>query len=278
MASSIVNVVLPTITQFFDVHISTAQWIPMVYLLAISGLAGFIIASGLCAFSPSIFWLIGFRALQGLAAGMMMAVPFAIITHSFPPTERGKAMGIYAISIAAGLAIGPSLGGFITSLLGWRFVFLINIPIGMAGLIWAYHIIPESKGETGTIDLPGVITAAISLFSFILFVNRFQSTGWCYATGGMLLTAILASVMFLWIERHVVHPLLNLNIFKNTTFSFANISTLLNFLSQYVLVFLTPFYLQRILHHAYMAGAILTGTASITSLIRKKTRIPETSG
>ena len=129
--ASIINVSLPSIAQAFDVSIPIAQWVPMIYLLAISslllfygrlgdmlgyrkvylsGLVGFLIASGLCAFSFSIYWLIAFRAIQGLAAGMMMAVPYAIITTSFPPEERGKALGINAISISAGLAIGPSLG------------------------------------------------------------------------------------------------------------------------------------------------------------------------
>jgi EmrB/QacA subfamily drug resistance transporter len=278
--ASIVNVVLPTITQSFSVGISTAQWVPMIYLLTISslllfygrlgdilgykkvylsGLAGFVIASGLCGLSPAIHWLITFRAIQGLAAGMMMAVPYAIITASFPPTERGKALGINAISISAGLAIGPSLGGFITSLLGWRFVFLINIPIGIAGLLWGRHVIPELKGQLGKIDIPGVATAFISLFSILLFVNRFQSLGLSYTTGIMLLVAVLAGIGFLLIESRVTQPMLNLSLFRNVTFSLANVSALLNFMSQYVMVFLTPFYLQRVLHYApNNVGLIMT--------------------
>jgi EmrB/QacA subfamily drug resistance transporter len=269
--ASIVNVILPTVTQFFGVHISTAQWVPMIYLLTISslllfygrlgdilgykkvylsGLAGFIIASGLCGLSPTIYWLIIFRAIQGLAAGMMMAVPYAIITASFPPTKRGKALGINAISISAGLAIGPSLGGFITSSLGWRFTFLINIPIGIIGLLWARHVIPELKGQIGKMDILGAMTAFVSLFSFLLFVNRFQSIGLSYVTGIMLLVAILAGISFLRLERKVTQPMLNLNLFRNMTFSFANLSALLNFMSQYVMVFLTPFYLQRVMHYS----------------------------
>jgi EmrB/QacA subfamily drug resistance transporter len=269
--ASIVNVILPTLTQFFGVHISTAQWVPIIYLLTISslllfygrlgdilgykrvylsGLASFIIASGLCGLSPTIHWLILFRAIQGLAAGMMMAVPYAIITASFPPTERGKALGINAISISAGLAVGPSLGGFITSLLGWRFAFLINIPIGIIGLLWARHVIPELKGQPGKMDILGTMTAFVSLFSFLLFVNRFQGSGLSYASGIMLLIAALAGISFLRAESKVRQPMLNLSLFRNITFSFANISALLNFMSQYVMVFLTPFYLQRVLHYA----------------------------
>jgi EmrB/QacA subfamily drug resistance transporter len=269
--ASIVNVVLPTITQSFSVGIATAQWVPMIYLLTISslllfygrlgdilgykkvylaGLAGFVLASGLCGLAPAIQWLITFRAIQGLAAGMMMAVPYAVITAAFPPTERGKALGINAISISAGLAIGPSLGGFITSFAGWRFVFLINLPIGIAGLLWGRRVIPELKGQPGKMDIPGVATAFIALFAILLFVNRFQSLGLRYATGILLLVAILAGIGFLVIERRVTQPLLNLSLFRNLTFSFANVSALLNFMSQYVMVFLTPFYLQRVLHYA----------------------------
>jgi EmrB/QacA subfamily drug resistance transporter len=278
--ASIVNVVLPTIAQSFTASISTAQWVPIMYLLTISslllfygrlgdilgyrkvyltGLGSFVVASGLCGLSPSIRWLILFRALQGLAAGMMMAVPYAIITTSFPPAERGKAMGINAISISAGLAIGPSLGGFVTFLLGWRFVFFINIPIGIAGMLWGRRVIPEGKGRTGKIDMPGLATAFISLFFILLFVNRLQSEGLSYTTAIMLLVAVLAGTGFLMIERRVAQPMLNLGLFRHVTFSFATLSALLNFMSQYVMVFLTPFYLQRVLYYpANNVGLIMT--------------------
>ena len=269
--ASIVNTVLPSITQSFDVSISVAQWVPTIYLLTISslllfygrlgdilgykkvylyGLGGFVVASALCGFSPTIPWLIAFRAIQGLAAGMMMAVPYAIIAASFPAAERGKALGINAISISAGLAIGPSLGGFVTSLLGWRFVFLINIPIGIAALLWGRRIIPELKGLPGKIDVPGALTAFICLFSILLFVNGFQSLGLTYTTAIVLVVAAMAGIGFLWTESKVRYPMLNLNLFRNVTFAFANVSALLNFMSQYVMVFLTPFYLQRVLHYA----------------------------
>lgn len=271
--ASIVNVTLPTIAEYFGVELSTAQWVPMLYLLVISslllfygrlgdilgykkvylmGLAGFIIASALCGvayFLPTIHWLIAFRAVQGLAAGMMMAMPYAIITVSFPATERGKGLGINAISISAGLAIGPSLGGFITYSLGWPFVFLINVPIGIVGFFWARTILPELKGQPGKMDTGGAVTSFVSLLSFLLFINYSQGSGLSLATSIMLVVAVLAAISFLWIERRADPPILNPGIFRNLTFSFANISALLNFMSQYVLVFLTPFYLQRLLHY-----------------------------
>lgn len=270
--ASVVNVVLPTITDFFHTELATAQWVPMIYLLMISsllltygrlgdilgyraiylsGLAGFILSSALCGFSSSIGMLIAARAVQGLTAGMMMAVSYAIVVAAFPPYERGKALGINAISIAAGLAIGPTVGGFVASYLGWRFIFYINIPIGLAGLLLASRVLPERQGESGEtqrLDVVGAGTAFIALFSLLYFVNRWQMLG-LQMRLALLFLFFSASVLFFYTERHVPQPMVNLSLFKIRTFSFANLSSMLNFMSQYVLVFLTPFYLQRILHY-----------------------------
>jgi EmrB/QacA subfamily drug resistance transporter len=272
--ASVVNVVLPAITDFFHTEIPTAQWVPMIYLLMISsllltygrlgdiigyrriylsGLAGFIFSSALCGLSRSIEMLIACRAIQGITAGMMMAVAFAIVVAAFPPSERGKALGINATSIAVGLAIGPTLGGFVATYLGWRFIFYINIPIGIAGLLLATEVIP-GPGSTGEervkqrIDVVGAVTAFIALFSFLFAVNRWQTMD--MQTRVLLLLLLLAALsLFLYTERHVLQPMVDLRLFKIKTFSFANLSAMLNFMSQYVLVFLTPFYLQRILHY-----------------------------
>ncbi len=267
--ASIVNVVLPTIAQYFGVGVSAAQWVPMVYLLTIgsllmfygrlgdilgykiiylTGLAGFIATSAFCGLSPSIHWLIIFRGLQGLSAGMLMSMPFAIITSAFPPEERGKALGINAISISAGLALGPSLGGFLTSLLGWRFVFLINLPIGIAALFWGSRIIPDVKGRSAGIDMPGVVLGSLSLLFILLLVNRLHNPVTDSMTLFLLLAATVAVVAFLKLESRVPEPMLHLGLFKSVTFSLANISSLLNFMAQYIMVFLTPFYLQRVLN------------------------------
>ena len=267
--ASMVNVILPTLTEVFQTDISTAQWIPLIYLLAVSslllfygrlgdiigykkvfmyGLGGFVISSGLCGLAPTMYWLIIFRAVQGLTAGMMMAVPFAIITASFPATELGRALGIFAIAISAGLAIGPSFGGFLTSMFGWRFTFLINIPIGLLALIIGYKVIPQFKVKGGTMDFGGAITAFVFLFSIIMIINRLQSVG---ITKGAVLALVAASIsgpLFFILESRTSDPMLNLSLFQSATFSFACLSSFFNFVSQFVMVFLTPFFLQRALH------------------------------
>ncbi len=269
--ASIVNVILPSIAGYFDVPIAAAQWVPLVYLLTISslllfygrlgdifgykriyltGLACFTATSALCGLAPTIAWLVAFRAIQGIGAGMMMAVPFAILTAVFPAQERGRALGINAISISAGLALGPTLGGLLTSFWSWRLIFLINIPIGIAALIWAVKVIPELKGKPGRIDFAGAGAAFIFLFSFLLFINRIQQSGIGLQAGLILAVALIAGTCFIHIEGHAPSPMVNLALFKNRTFALGTAASLLNFASQYILVFLTPFYLQRVIHYA----------------------------
>lgn len=269
--ASIVNVILPTISGFFGAPIATAQWVPQIYLLTISslllfygrlgdilgykriyltGLLCFVATSGLCGLAPTIYWLIVFRAIQGIGAGMMMSVPFAILTAVFPPQERGRALGINAISVSAGLALGPTLGGLLTSLWSWRLVFLINIPIGLAALLLAIKIVPDLKGKPGRVDIAGAVSAFICLFSFLFFINQVQNTGMGPVTGTAITAAVLAGIYFFYVETHIPQPMVNLALFKNRTFTLGIASALLNFASQYILVFLTPFYLQRAIHYS----------------------------
>jgi EmrB/QacA subfamily drug resistance transporter len=269
--ASIVNVILPTISSFFGASIATAQWVPLIYLLTISslllffgrlgdifgykrvylaGLGCFVVTSALCGLAPNIYWLIACRAIQGLGAGMMMSVPFAILTAVFQTHERGRALGINAISISAGLALGPTLGGLLTSLWSWRLVFLINIPIGTAALFWAAKIIPDLKGKPGRVDAAGAATAFVSLFSLLFFINQVQRRGLDMVTGTTLAAALVAGICFFLIETRSRHPMVNLELFKNRTFSLGTAASLLNYASQYILVFLTPFLLQRVIHYS----------------------------
>ncbi|HQC34213.1 MAG TPA: MFS transporter [Methanoculleus sp.] len=266
--ASVVNVVLPTIAEVFGTGISTAQWVPMVYLLMISsllltygrlgdmhgyravylsGLAGFAASSAVCGLSGSIGMLIAARAVQGVTAGMMMAVGPAIIVDTFPASERGRALGINATSIAIGLAVGPTLGGFIAAYLGWRFIFFINIPIGVAALLIASRILPEGEPRPGqSLDLVGAGSAFVGLFSFLLLVNRWQAMGGPQRFG-IAIVMLAALAVFIRTELTVPQPMLDLRIFSIRTFTFANLSAMLNFMSQYILVFLTPFYLQQVM-------------------------------
>ncbi len=287
---SIVNTVLPSITEYFRTDISIAQWVPTIYLLTISclillygrlgdiigyrtvflsGLAAFTVTSVLCGASQSIWMLIAFRALQGLAAGMMMSVGYAIITAAFPPNERGKALGIYAISIAVGLGLGPTLGGLIAQHLSWRYVFFINVPVGIAAVFWGYRIIPQSVRKAGQrLDIWGAAAAFFFLTCLLLYANRGDSWGWTApASVALLATALASGAMFIWIEKRAVQPMLNLSLFANRVFAFANLSALLNFVATYAVVFLTPFYLRIVLHYDVLKIGLVMAASPVATLV-----------
>jgi EmrB/QacA subfamily drug resistance transporter len=232
------------------------------------GLAGFTIASVLCGASQSIWMLIAFRGVQGLAAGMMMAVSFAIVVAAFPPLERGKAMGIFAIAIAVGLGLGPTLGGLIAENLSWRYVFLINVPIGIAAVIWGARVIPLGSRNPGQrLDIAGAATAFVFLTSLLLYANRGEAWGWVSTSSITLLAiAVLFGVLFIWIERRSEQPMLNLTIFRNRRFSFANLSALLSFMSLTAIVFLTPFYMVFILNYSILKVGLVMAAAPIATL------------
>ncbi|HUU64278.1 MAG TPA: MFS transporter [Dehalococcoidia bacterium] len=287
--ASIVNTVLPAITQYFHTDVSIAQWVPTVYLLTISclilfygrlgdifgyrriflyGLAGFTVTSLLCGLSQSIWMLIAFRALQGLSAGMIMAVGMAIITSAFPPTERGKALGIYAISIAAALGLGPTIGGAVAEHLSWRYVFIINVPIGVVALLWCYRVIPQGVTKPGQhLDWYGVLAAFVFLLSLLLYTNRGQDWGWLSpASISLLMVALISGVAFIWLERRVKQPMLNLALFRSRVFGFASLSALLNFVAIYAVVFLTPFYLTFVLHYSILKVGLVMAASPVATL------------
>ena len=282
---SIVNVVLPTIANYYQSDYALVQWVPTIYLLAIcsfilvygrlgdmlgykkiflTGLACFGGASLLCGLSQNIWMLIVFRAIQGLAVAMQMALGLAIVTTAFDPGERGKAIGIYATAIALGLMLGPVLGGIIAQYFSWRFVFFINVPIAVISLFWGGRVIPPGKRKPGQrLDLMGAVLAFGFLFSLLLYVNRGESWGWFAPRSvALLVSTALFGWLFFLTEQKSTQPMLNLTIFKNRRFSFACLSSMLNFMGLYTVVFLTPWYLADALRHdVFTVGIVMMAFA-----------------
>ncbi len=266
--ASIVNVVLPTLSKSFSASLAAVQWVPMAYLLAsgslvlffgrlgdlrghrrvfLGGLLAFVGASLLCAAAPTISALVAFRALQGVAAAALSSVPLAILTATFPPAERGKAIGLFAASISVGLAVGPSLGGFLAATFGWRAAFLVNLPFGLSAWAFARRVLPEVPRRPGRLDLPGAATALGALAGLLLFVNRAQQEGLSARTAPLLLSAVLCGVLFVRLERRASEPMVALSIFESRKVALGCSAAVLNFMAQYVVVFLTPFLLSRLL-------------------------------
>ncbi|WP_422444790.1 MFS transporter [Thermoanaerobacterium sp. DL9XJH110] len=278
---SVVNVAMPTLSKVFNVGMSTVSWVSMSYLLVLSsllltygrlgdmlgyrklflwGMLVFTVASALCGLSPVIGVLILARAIQAAGAGMMMAVAPAIITGTFPPSERGKALGFNAMAVAVGLAVGPSLGGFLLYSLGWSYIFFINLPIGIGGFLWARKILPDDgRLKPEKFDPPGAVLGFIFLASLLLYISKGQEIGWSSGTGYMLLIVfILAFTAFIIQEKRAEEPMLDLSLFRNRMFSAGNLSCLFNFIAQNSMIFLTPFFLTQAGFSTNQIGLIMT--------------------
>jgi EmrB/QacA subfamily drug resistance transporter len=279
--ASIVNIALPQITAYYNAPLSSVEWVVMVYLLLISSLLltygrmgdmygnkpvyiwGFVIftiSSALNSLAPNISFLIASRALQALGAGMIMAVVQAIIADTFNSSERGRAIGINAMFVSLGLAIGPTIGGLLVSFFGWQSIFIINIPIGIMGTIWAWWVLPQKEGTKQKFDVIGAITIFTCLMTFLLAMSHGETWGW--QSPRILILFIIAFcffVLFLYTEKRVTYPMIRLGLFKNRLFTAANFAAFLNYLTQYAVTFLMPFYLQNILlMTARKAGLVMS--------------------
>jgi EmrB/QacA subfamily drug resistance transporter len=287
--ASIVNVSLPNITEFFHASVAMSQWVLTAYLvmllslvlffgklgdfygqerLYIYGLVGFLSSSILCSLAPSIYLLIFFRALQGIAAAMMISVSIGIVRKAFPVEKLGKALGIYSMAIAAGLALGPALGGIIESWGSWENVFLVNIPLGIISIFLCYFILEKNQGSTVKWDIKGTILQFIALFILVYSLNQIQTFGVNIYSGILLIFVFIIFILFIKNEKQVENPLLNLSLFKNAKFTAYNVALFLNYLSMYMVLFIMPFYLQKVLHFSpEYVGLLLTASPIVMMLM-----------
>lgn len=262
---SIVNIALPTLQKEFSASLGVVQWIVLAYLLTIatltlmvgrlgdmfgkkriytSGFAVFTLASGLTAFSTSIGMLISLRVVQALGAVMIIALGAAILTEAFPPSERGKALGLIGAMVSVGIVLGPSLGGLLLSSLGWQSIFLVNVPIGILGTATAYRNIPDAAPkDREQFDVPGAVLVFFTMLSLFLGVTIAGDQGLNNAVIALIGASLVSGVAFLRWESRVEAPLVDLSMFRNLSFS-TNLATgLLTFIAIGGLFFLFPFYL-----------------------------------
>jgi len=278
---SIVNVALPTLVKDFNTEFSVIQWVVLGYLLALVTLllsigrlgdmigkkglynAGFIVftlGSALCGMSPSVYWLIGFRVLQGIGAAMIMALGMALVTEAFPRKERGMALGLSVAVVSVGIAIGPSLGGVIISQLSWRWIFFVNMPIGLLGTLMVFRFVVsiQPKGKQ-KFDFAGAITMFFSLLCLLLGLTIGQQIGFFKIAVYLLLGSwLVLIIVFVWIERKTLEPMINPALFQNRSFTINLINGFIAFIGISGTIILLPFYLHNILgHHMLIVGLLL---------------------
>lgn len=224
------------------------------------GFVVFTIGSALCGFSTTAGQLILFRLVQGSGAAMMVVNSVAIITEVFPANERGKALGLNAITFSFGGVAGPILGGLILTLADWRWIFFINVPVGIFGAIWGYRVLREmsirKKGER--FDIIGAVSFSVSLTALLIALTlgiQFSFT----STPIILLFCLflLGLGVFLWWERRASNPVLDFSLFSNRVYNFSVLSAMMQSLALFAVNFLIVFYLQGVLGYDPLKAALL---------------------
>ena len=264
---TIVNVAVPVLASELDASAREVQWVVTAYLLAVavaipvSGWAGdrfgtkliFVLAlafftggSALCAFAWNIESLIVFRALQGLGGGFLMPVSQTMVFRAFPQQERSKAAGILVVPTTFAPASGPLVGGLILDYLSWPWIFLVNIPVGVIGIVLAVAFLREQREDSpGRIDIPGLMLASGGLAVFLYGLAEAGERGFGDAVvlgfGGAGL-ALLA--IFVLVELRTEEPLIDVRLFLNRMFALANLTQSVAFMGFAATLFLLPLILQ----------------------------------
>ncbi|WP_442760008.1 MFS transporter [Enterococcus italicus] len=267
--SSIVNIALPTISKELEITLTHSEWIVSSYLLVICcslllfGKLGdtfgkakifkiggiiFIIGSALCGFSNSLPMLVVSRIIQAVGSGMTMSNNNGIITETFAPNQRGRALGMVGAFVSLGAITGPGLGGLLLAQFSWNSIFLVNVPIGIIGVLLGYRILPVRK-RTGKerIDYLGFILLALTILSMYASIQFIQS-GNIFQWPVFIFTGLFlgSCYFFLHWENRIEKPLLQLSLFSNKIFSESLLSAFLVFISAFFYTMIMRFYLQDI--------------------------------
>lgn len=271
--SSIVNLALPTLVKTFNTTFATIQWVVVSYLLIVTalvlgatrlgdmfgkkrlylwGLILFTIASLLCGLASNVEWLIAFRALQGLGGLFIAGLTVAIATEVFPPSERGKTLGIISAIVSLGICLGPTLGGLLIGIGGWRLIFLVNIPTSIFASFIIVRFVPQDaiSNQTQRFDALGSAIITISLLSFTLSMTQGQIESFTsIKTLTLFAIAILSFAAFLFLEARISQPMLDLRMFKNREFSLSLLMGFFVFLAITGVIFILPFFIEIVLHY-----------------------------
>jgi EmrB/QacA subfamily drug resistance transporter len=289
--ASVVNVALPVMTQQLSVTSKAISWVLTSYLIVISatvlifgrladlkgksavfryGVLVFAAGSLLCGISDTFGFLIAARVVQALGGAAAMATNQGIITQVFPANERGRALGISAFAVALGSLVGPPIGGFIVSVLSWKFIFLMNVPIGVVAYVMGVRILPKSGRVTHEkMDIKGAF-----LFSFaivLLFgslISEEDSGGGNPLIVAGFITAAVLMVMFVRVEKRHKTPLLQLDIFKNSLYSLSIFCAFISFVSISATILVQPFYLENTLKLSpALTGLVMMAYPVVLSIV-----------
>ncbi len=278
---NIVNVVLPTLSRQFAASLSAVQWTVIAYLLAlavlipasgwvgervgrkrtfVSALALFTVASALCGAVDSLGGLIAARALQGAAGGMMIPTATAMLYRAYPAQRRARLSRLLIVPILIGPAAAPVLGGAIAQLASWRWVFLINLPVGIVTLLFALACLPSDAGERGSrLDLGGMVLSGLGLAALLFAVSRGPALGW--GSVAVIGAGVGGVVLLVAFTRHSLRrpdPILRVRLLGDRLFRSTNIVFALTTGAFLGSLYLTPIFLQEVLGQSPLGSGSTT--------------------
>jgi len=295
LGTSIANVALPTLAETFAASFQEVQWVVLAYLLAVTtlivsagrlgdmsgrrrlllaGLVLFTVASVLCGAAPTLWLLVIARAAQGLGAAVMMALTMAFVGETVPKEKTGRAMGLLGTMSAIGTALGPSLGGILIAGLGWRWIFLINLPLGVLTFLLAYRYLPVDR-RTPKVDQAGFDSVGTVLLALMLAAYALAMTVGRGSFGplnmALLLAASIGVGLFVLTERKVASPLIRLQMFRDPVLSASLATSVLVATVMMATLVVGPFYLSRALG---LDAALVGLVVSVGPLVVAITGVP----
>ncbi len=289
--NSSINVALPKLMAIFGVAADEIQWVLTAYMLVsgvvipITGfisdqlgtkrlyliaMAVFAVGSVLCSIAWSNSSMIAARVVQGIGGGAIMPVSMAIVYSIVPREKIGMALGVWGMAAVCAPAIGPTLGGYIIDHFNWRFLFTMNIPIGLTGIILGYLLLPEGLPRKETkMDIWGFILATTGCFTVLLALSQGHKEGWTsFYIVSLLIVAFFSLLLFVLVELIQEQPMLNLRIFKNGVFTVSVITSSLLNIGLFGGVFLIPIFTQNLMSLTpYQTGLILMPAALVTAVM-----------
>jgi EmrB/QacA subfamily drug resistance transporter len=285
---TIVQVALPTIQRRLGANFSDLQWVIDAYALALAtliltwgsladrfgrkriflaGLGVFTVASFLCGIATSATFLIWSRALQGVGGAAMFATGLALIGQEFSGAERGRAIAAWGSTVGAATAVGPLVGGVLTSGLGWRWIFFVNLPLGILTVWLAVKtMVNVNDGSSARLDWAGLVTFSTSMFLLVYALIRANSDGWTSSTILTLwLCAAVVMALFLVVEHFQKRPMFDLSLFRRPSFVGVSLATLAVGAGMFAIYPYLTFYLQNDLGYSPLQGGLRLLPSTIPS-------------
>jgi EmrB/QacA subfamily drug resistance transporter len=291
MDNTIVNVALPSIQRSLHASGSGLQWTIDAYVLVLAsllllsgstadrlgrkrifqvGLCLFVLGSLLCSLAPTLGWLIAARALQGVGGSMLNPVAMSIITNVFTdPRERARAIGAWGATVGISLGLGPVVGGVLTESVGWRSIFWINVPIGLAAVVLTALFVPESRAPRARrIDPVGQLLVFVTLASLTYAIIQGPDAGWSSAqTLGTFALALVALVSFILYEPRRKDPLIELRFFRSAPFSGATVIAVSAFAAFIGFLYVNTLYLQDVRGYSALDAGLCTLPLAAAALV-----------